>query len=73
MNRDAGSVGLGLLGGAFGFTVGLSSMAAGLLFAVTGWTIFGIASAYYAVGGFVVGALFFLLSIVARRKHRGGV
>jgi hypothetical protein len=73
MKRDAGSAGLGLLGGAFGFTLGLFSMAAGILFAVTGWSIFGIASAYYAIGGFVCGVLLLLLSFVARRKHRAGV
>jgi glucose dehydrogenase len=70
MDRDAASVGLGLLGGAFGFALGLLSVAAGIAFAVTGWSVFGIGSAYYAVGGLVVGVLFLIVAMLVRRKRR---
>jgi glucose dehydrogenase len=70
MNRDAASVGLSLLGGAFGFVLGLLSMAAGILFAVTGWSVFGIGSAYYAVGGLVLGVLFLVVAMLVRKKRR---
>jgi hypothetical protein len=73
MSNDAVSVGLGLLGGAFGLVLGVLSMMAGIVFGLTDWSFFGISSAYYAVGGVVVGVLFIIAALLARQKRRAGV
>jgi hypothetical protein len=72
MSRDAASVGIGLLGGAFGLLLGFLSMVAAVVFGLTGWSVFGISSVYYAVGGLVIGLLFLIVAMLIRQKRRAG-
>jgi glucose dehydrogenase len=61
---------IGLLGGAFGLATGVLAIALGVTFAITGWSLLGVAGAYYAIAG-VAGGLFLLVVGSLVRKKRG--
>jgi uncharacterized membrane protein len=50
--------------------LGVLGILAAIAFALTGWSFFGISSAYYAVGGLVVGVLFIIVTMLVRQKRR---
>jgi glucose dehydrogenase len=60
------------LGGAFGLTLGVLALAFGVAFALTGWTLLGVGSAYYAIGGLVIGVSFLIAAVLVRRQRDTG-
>jgi EmrB/QacA subfamily drug resistance transporter len=72
INSNAKELALGLLGGAFGLTLGVLALAFGVAFALTGWTLLGVGSAYYAIGGLVIGVSFLIAAVLVRRQRDTG-
>jgi hypothetical protein len=40
--------------------------------ALTGWTLLGVGSAYYAIGGLVIGVSFLIAAVLVRRQRDTG-
>jgi glucose dehydrogenase len=47
-------------------------LAFGVAFALTGWTLLGVGSAYYAIGGLVIGVSFLIAAVLVRRQRDTG-
>jgi predicted 3-demethylubiquinone-9 3-methyltransferase (glyoxalase superfamily) len=68
MKSEKEKLAFGMLGGAFGLAVGMMAIVLGLGFAFTGYSLLGIAGAYYGIGGLLIGSILLALSLAARRN-----